>query len=531
MNTNAVSEALLADCRRADAINRENLLRILADNADTAFGQEHGFQQIHSVEEFRAAVPLRSYVELEPYIMRMREGSARELTAYPLLSFALTSGTESEPKFIPATVTAQTVYGNGFEDYQDSVVRASGGRRLYINTFRSDLSRPMEPLLLYSEIYYRHLCDMGLMDMAEYVGGAELMFFRKPGTPLFGKAWAALLEENITVIESIFLYDQLQFFNYLENNWRVIVKAIRSREFPEGLDLAEPIREALLALPVDEDRLRRVEVCCEAGFADIAHRLWPRLRLISGVSNRAYAAEDAALRRYVGDVPQFYFCYGSSECYFGVPVCENEYDYLLHPRHAFFEFIPFGKEEVLLPRELRVGDLYEIVFTSFAGLYRYRIGDVLRVKGFVGESPVLEYAFRKNLAINMAGEKMGTTQIEAAVQRLGPVGGGIEMYCLGASIERMPGRYLAVLAVDAPETVDEERLSREMDEALQASNSDYRDLRALGSVEQAKAFVLDRDSYRAFLRDNHLVGGHNKPKHIAPDGLEEKRIVVWKNRK
>ena len=534
MQTPALNDALRADCGNARAINEENLMRILAENADTVFGREHRFAEIRDASDYRARVPLQKYADLEPYILRMREGDARQLTAYRVLAFAQTSGTESEPKFIPATDRAQAVYGNGFEQYQDTVVRETGGMRLYINTFRSDPDKPMEPLLLYSEIYYRHLYDTGRMDMEQYAGGLPLMFCAQPGESAFGKAWVALLEENITVIESIFLYDQLYFFNYLETNWDKLLRSIRRREIPEDVALAEPIREKLLSLPADEARLRRVEAAAAQGFDGIARRLWPRLRLITGVSNRGYASEDAALRRYVGDVPQFYFCYGASECYFGAPVRENAYDYVLLPRHAFFEFLPYGNGDgggqTLLPHELETGALYEILFTSFAGLYRYRIGDVVRVTGYVGESPVMEYAFRKNLAINLAGEKMGTLQIEAAMQALRAAGWKIEMYCLGASIDRLPGRYLAAIALEQTEGMDADALSAALDRALQDANSDYRDLRKLGSLGQASVYLFDRDRYRDFLRANGLTGGHNKPKHIAPDGFSEEVFATWNSR-
>ena len=521
----AIDAELQENCRKAIQINAENLRQILSDNRDTEFGRAHGFAEIENVEQYRARVPLMRYEDFEPYILRMREGYPRQLTAYPVIAFAQTSGTESEPKFIPATLTAQMVYGNGFESYQDKVVLETGGKRLYINTFRSDPSRPMEPLLLYSEIYYRHLYNVGLMDMEQYVGGLPLMFCAEPGDAFFGKAWAALLDESITVIESIFLYDQLHFFNYLEKHWEKIITAIRNQELPSDVTLAAPIREKLLSLPVDAKRLQTVAAVCAQGFDGIAHRLWPRLRMISGVSNRGYSSEDAALRRYVGNVSQFYFCYGASECYFGAPVWENEYAYVLLPRHAFFEFIPYENDaddgKTLLPHELTVGKLYEIVFTSFAGLYRYRIGDVVRVLDYIGESPVMEYAFRRNLAINLAGEKMGTLQIESAVHELRNEGWDVEMYCLGASIDRLPGRYLAAIALKNASSSDVEALSAALDRTLQAANSDYRDLRSLGSLDQARAYIFDRDNYLSFLRKNGLVGGHNKPKHIAPEGFSE----------
>ena len=38
----------------------------------------------------------------------------------------------------------------------------------------------------------------------------------------------------------------------------------------------------------------------------------------------------------------------------------------------------------LLPHEATIGRDYELVITNLGGLYRYRIGDVVRVAGFHG---------------------------------------------------------------------------------------------------------------------------------------------------
>lgn len=64
---------------------------------------------------------------------------------------------------------------------------------------------------------------------------------------------------------------------------------------------------------------------------------------------------------------------------------------------------------------MRIGALYEPVLTTFSGLYRYRTGDVVRVTGFLGESPIVEFVLRRNLFLNVAGEKMSVFQAERAV--------------------------------------------------------------------------------------------------------------------
>ena len=80
--------------------------RILAENADTAFGQAHGFAYISTADQFRQTVPVQTYESLRDLIER------QELTGEPCLTqeqpvfYNRTSGTVAAPKDIPITKSA-----------------------------------------------------------------------------------------------------------------------------------------------------------------------------------------------------------------------------------------------------------------------------------------------------------------------------------------------------------------------------------------------------------------------------------------
>ncbi|KAI4369846.1 hypothetical protein MLD38_018247 [Melastoma candidum] len=80
------------------------------------------------------------------------------------------------------------------------------------------------------------------------------------------------------------------------------------------------------------------------------------------------------------------------------------------PNIGYFEFIPVKEipwisEQVQaggIPRllgltEAEAGEEYEIIVTNFAGLYRYRLGDVVKVVGFHNATPELQFVCRSNL--------------------------------------------------------------------------------------------------------------------------------------
>ncbi|KAG5231440.1 jasmonoyl--L-amino acid synthetase JAR [Salix suchowensis] len=55
--------------------------------------------------------------------------------------------------------------------------------------------------------------------------------------------------------------------------------------------------------------------------------------------------------------------------------------------------------------EVKIGEDYEIIVTTFAGLYRYRLGDVVRVAGFHNSTPELKFVCRRNLILSINIDK------------------------------------------------------------------------------------------------------------------------------
>ena len=79
------------------------LRRILRTNRDTAYGREHGFSSMRSVEDFQGGVPIADYESFRPWVDKVKRGERGVLTAEDPYMFALTSGTSGQPKSIPVT--------------------------------------------------------------------------------------------------------------------------------------------------------------------------------------------------------------------------------------------------------------------------------------------------------------------------------------------------------------------------------------------------------------------------------------------
>lgn len=98
------------------------------------------------------------------------------------------------------------------------------------------------------------------------------------------------------------------------------------------------------------------------------------------------------------------------------PFEQGEEEYALNLADNVFEFIHEEEMDKPNPRtyfvdEVEVGQNYELIFTQSYGLYRYCLGDVIKVSGFYKNCPKVKFLYRKATLLNMVGEKTDQTVI------------------------------------------------------------------------------------------------------------------------
>lgn len=85
-------------------VDQKNVFDTLINKAAaTAFGQDHGFEQIKTYVDFANRVPIRDYEGLKAYFERVKDGEKDVLWPGKPLYLAKTSGTTSGVKYIPLT--------------------------------------------------------------------------------------------------------------------------------------------------------------------------------------------------------------------------------------------------------------------------------------------------------------------------------------------------------------------------------------------------------------------------------------------
>jgi auxin responsive GH3 family protein len=229
----------------------------------------------------------------------------------------------------------------------------------------------------------------------------------------------ALADRRVTIIRFFFANVFVIFLQYIEDEWSLLIDCIEKGIIPdvENLDhLRAPLEKLFKPNPLRAAELR------EIGPPDIqgwATRVWPHLERFIGITGGPAATAVSKLTHVLGpSIPTQATGYGSSEGSMALPYHKGNpnIDYKLMFVDVFTEFLDVHSNEpserLLSIWELVPGGHYEPVLTTRNGLWRYRIGDVIAVKGFAPDDglPVINYLHRREGGLVMA---FGTTCTES----------------------------------------------------------------------------------------------------------------------
>jgi hypothetical protein len=404
----------------AVGVNRDSLRKILKLNGKTLFGRRHGLDRVaasnHPLEAFRKAVPLMRYDDYAGYIAMIENGRHNVLASDPVDIFAGSSGTTDVPKRLPSTKRSRSIFMSFVPLVQQGVLNrdvpgASAPRRgINLMSLYSPPSDSGPPVM---SAINAGVGDIRKRIPALWTSPVPVFDLRHQPTMNYLHALFGLIERDALYISGIFAPQLVAWFSLIERYQDELVRDIATGTLSEHLDLSGQERKTI-ELRLDPDPGRAAELSAEfsLGFAGIVPRIWPDMKYFTAITTGSFAIYVPRLSWLTDErIPVYSSCHGSSEALVGMNLHVDGSDYVLACGAGYFEFIPLEESDRAQPDtrnvdELRIGADYEIALTSFAGLYRYRLGDIIRVKGFHGTAPVFEFLYRKDAILNLVGEKM-----------------------------------------------------------------------------------------------------------------------------
>jgi hypothetical protein len=456
--------------RRDPRAAQEALLRsYLARNAGTAFGREHRFDRIRTVDEFRDAVPIRTYEGFAPWIDRIVRGEPGVLTAEPVLGMEATSGSSAPVKYIPFTASLR-------REFQEA-----------IGTWMADL--------------YRHCPELGGGPHYWSLSPAPRWRERTPGGLTIG------------------VEDDTDYLGPLERRVASWIMAV-PRSVSRITDL-DAHRQATVRHLARTPNLRFISVWSPTFLTRLVAQLpsglrpadlWPKLRLISCWTSAGSARFVPELRRHFPGVEIQGKGLLATEGVISLPEMGRPAPTPAITSHLL-EFIDEEGRSRLVD-ELDVGRCYTVVLTTGGGLVRYALGDRIEVTAPMA----IQFVERTGNTSDLCGEKLSEAFVGRVLEEAG-ASFNVRGFLMLAPEDTCPPRY--TLFVESREA---EAFAREVERRLRESfHYDY--CRRLGQLNAVEGVPVVEGAAR-YLEGCESLGqrlGNVKPAYL-------RREFGWRRR-
>ncbi|KAL9245404.1 hypothetical protein vseg_019064 [Gypsophila vaccaria] len=424
--------------KNASQVQNDLLRKILEENKEAEYLKEL-MNGSTDVETFKQCVTLVTHKDLEHLIQRIVDGDKSPiLTTKPLTHFSWSSGTsQGKPKFVPYNdiqfdTTMQT-FRTSFA-FRNREFPIGEGKSLNF-VYGSKQTVTNEGIRIGSVTTHVFSNPLYVSNMksirSQNCSPNEVIFGSNYHQSLYCHLLCGLLHYNeVQLVASTFAHSLVQAFETFERVWRDLCSDIRLGVLNERITDSN-IRAALGSiLKPDPELADMIEEKCNGliEWNGLIPELFPNVKYIYSIMTGSMEPYLPQIRRYTdGRLPLVCADYGASEGWIGVNVdpglAPESAVFTVHPNLMYYEFIPLsestdeGLERKLLGiTEVKLGEKYEVVVTNAAGLYRYRLGDVVKVIGFHNATPKLKFIRRLNLVLNINIDKTTEEDIQLAVE-------------------------------------------------------------------------------------------------------------------
>ncbi|KAL9371090.1 hypothetical protein Peur_036230 [Populus x canadensis] len=490
--------------RNADSVQEDVLAKILTQNSEVEYLKRFNLDGAIDRETFKSKIPMIRYEDLQPEIQRIANGDRSSiLSAHPISEFLTSSGTSAGERKLMPTIKQeldrrQLLYSLLMPVMNLYVPGLDKGKGLYFLFVKSETRTPggllARPVLT---SYYKsdHFKTRPYDPYNVYTSPNEAILCADSFQSMYTQMLCGLLErEQVLRVGAVFASGLLRAIRFLQLHWLELSDDIESGMLNKKI--TDPtVKDCMVNILKPNPKLAefvRME-CGKENWEGIITRIWPNTKYLDVIVTGAMAQYIPTLDYYSGGLPKACTMYASSECYFGLnlnPMCKpSEVCYTIMPNMAYFEFLPHEPAEISqdsTPKlvdlaDVELGKEYELVITTYAGLYRYRVGDILRVTGFHNSAPQFHFVRRKNVLLSIDSDKTDEAELQKAVenasQLLREFNTSVVEYTSHADTKTIPGHYVIyweLLVKDSANSPGDEVLNQcclAMEESL---NSVYR---------------------------------------------------------
>jgi hypothetical protein len=525
-----VSKGLLKSCANPSQAQSALLLRLVKRNAGTAFGRGHDFSGIRTEADFRARVPVREYEDFRPYIKRVMAGERNILTAEEPFMMTLTSGTTTEPKYIPVTRALQRQTASLISawlyraelDHTGLLDHASVG--IVSRAVEGHTPRGI-PYGSVSGLIYKNIPWLVRRAYAVPYQVSELNDYDER----YFVAARFALGDKVSFIATPNPGTLLRLAETAAEHGERLVRATRDGTLGiESKEQSSLCAELARMLRPDPARARELERVIDAQGRLRLAACWPELRLIGCWTGGSAGLKLNQLHQVYDDVPVRDLGYMASEGRITVPFADETSAGVPALNSNYYEFIPEEEVDAERPAVLSLHELerarrYSILLTTMGGLYRYKINDIVEVTGELAGAPLLAFVRKEGEMTSITGEKMHVNHLLAALAEV-TTRFRLEVEQFRAAPDYLSSRYEIFLELSQPasDKLLQEELLPALDDALMSANIEYAQKRRSRRLGPPRLYLMKRGwAGREMLR--HLNEGRRDTQYKWQVLCQERR--------
>ena len=474
---------MLRAAANAEDSQRRILKDLISSAKSTEWGESHSYRKLDGYDDYRSAVGVCQYEDIRQYVTRMLRGESDVLCRGTVNRYAQSSGTSGgKSKYIPLPDRSlkRCHYAGGADVvarylalHPDS--RLFSGRAFVLGgSFANELDLPRGVKV--GDLSASLIDCLTPAAAAFRVPSKEIALMEKWEDKL-PKLVDATLRSNVTNLSGV-------------PSWFLTVLH---------------------------------KVIGKAGVAEL-HELWPNLEVFfhGGIAFEPYRGQydeiiDSQRMRYMET-------YNASEGFFALQSDpEDQSLLLLMDVDVFYEFVPLSELDSDNPKavpawEVEKGKIYAMVISSSNGLWRYMIGDTVRIESV---NPIkIKIVGRTKSFINAFGEELMVYNADAALSRAcAETGATIADYTVApvyASDGKKGRHQWAVSFGERPSDI--EGFADLLDKYLTEENSDYQAKRS-GNIFLDRLLITEvpQTAFDQWLAKTGKLGGQRKVPRLKND--------------
>ncbi|XP_054808307.1 probable indole-3-acetic acid-amido synthetase GH3.1 [Prosopis cineraria] len=447
--------------RDAASVQERVLAEILSQNAETEYLKRFQLNGATDRDTFKSKVPVVTYENLQSDVQRIVNGDRSPIfSSCPISEFLTSSGTSGGERKLMPTIDEEMdrrhlLFSLLMPLIKQNVPDLDSWKALRFLFIKAESKTPGGIVARPASTSYYTSEQFKKRPFEAYTSPNEVIACTDSFQSMYAQMLCGLImRHEVQRVGAIFASGFLRALKFLQHNYQQLAHDISTGTLsPQITDasIRKCIANILKPDPDLADFITRE--CSKENWERMITRIWPNAKYLDVIVTGAMAQYIPTLDYYSGGLPLVCTMYASSECFFGPnlkPFCDpSEVSYLILPNMGYFEFLPLDDKSSSDPVDLtdvEVGKQYELVVTTYAGLCRYRVGDILRVTRFHNSAPEFQFVGRRNVLLSIDLDKTDEAELQKAVDNasllLKEFNTSVVEYTSYADTKSAPGHYV-----------------------------------------------------------------------------------------